>query len=89
MVHSKSKLYDFESGKYVYSQAWGGRQNCYEKCLNWICDIWCPYELGFILGHENRNAVGVSQEIHRYIQGYRGDNLSEYSREIILHAGVC
>ena len=31
--------------------------------------LWCPSGPGFILGHENRNPEGGSQEVHKYIQG--------------------
>ena len=62
------------SGLHSYklcSLAFGG-QNCHEVCHGWICDIWCPSGPGFILGHENRNPEGGSQEIHKYIQGKGG-----------------
>ena len=55
----------------ISSLASGG-QNCHEICHGWICDIWCPSEPGFILGHENRNPERGSQEIHKYIQGKGG-----------------
>ena len=58
-----------ENQRQLINSLASGGQNCHEICHGWICDIWCPNGRGFILNHNNRNPLGGSQEIHRYIQG--------------------